>query len=83
LLPLAYLHGKQRYDHIYTDDLFKLKEIFVFTRYPMLGDPLREDGLYRTGMMVYAWYVWDKGYGGDPVIKWLDNNSDVISAKRV
>ncbi len=78
LLPLSYLHGKKRYDQIWTDKKFPLARIYVFTRYPLLGEKLREDGKHRTGMMVYAWYVWEKGYRGEPIIKWLDNNSFVI-----
>lgn len=78
LLPLSYLHGKKRFDTIYSDKSFALSEVHVFTRYPMLGDPLRDDGKYRTGMMVYAWYVWDRSHVGDPVIRWIDNNSFVI-----
>ena len=49
-----------------------------FCRYPMLGEKLREDGKYNTGMMVYAWYVWDKEYSGEPVIRWIDNDGDVL-----
>ena len=47
----------------------------------MLGETLREDGKYNTGMMVYAWYVWTNGYSGLPIIDWLDNNEDVLSKK--
>lgn len=81
LLPLSYLHGKERYDNIWTDNKFPLKRIYVFTRYPMLGDPLREDERYRTGMMVYAWYVWERGWCGYPEIHWLDNNDFVLKGK--
>ena len=81
LLPLSYLHGKQRYDEIYTDREYGLKKVYVFTRYPMLGEKLREDGKYRTGMMVYAWFVWENGHSGLPMIDWLDNNEDVLSKK--
>ena len=77
LLPLSYLHGKQRYDNIYQDKVFPLKKVYVFTRYPLLGEPLRDDGKYNTGMMVYAWYVFDKSYNGLPIIDWIDNNSNV------
>jgi len=77
LLPLSYLHGKRRYDEVYNDRCYGLRNVYVFTRYPLLGDPLREDGKYRTGMMVYAWYVFENGYGGDPSIKWIDNNADI------
>jgi hypothetical protein len=81
LLPLSYLHGKKRYDEIYSDREYPLKKVYVYTRYPMLGEPLREDGKYNTGMMVYAWFVFEKGYDGSPVIDWIDNNEDVISKK--
>lgn len=80
LLPLSYLHGKKRFDNIWTDKKFPLARIYVFTRYPMLGDKLREDGKYRTGMMVYAWYIWEKSYKEKPIINWIDNNDNVIYA---
>lgn len=78
LLPLSYLHGKKRYDAIWTSRECPLKEIYVFTRYPMLGDPLRPDGKYRTGMQVYAWMVWERGWLESPMIKWIDNNEFVL-----
>lgn len=82
LLPLSYLHGKKRYDTVYTDKEFPLSRIYVFTRYPMLGDPLREDGKYRTGMMVYAWFVWDSSSSNEhPEIRWLDNNPYILNKK--
>ena len=81
LLPLSYLHGKKRYDEIYSDREYGLKKVYVFTRYPMLGEKLREDGKYKTGMMVYAWFVWENGHSGLPMIDWLDNNEDVLSKK--
>ena len=81
LLPLSYLHGKKRYDDIYMDKTYGLKKIYVFTRYPMLGEPLRDDGKYNTGMMVYAWYIFENHFSGSPTIDWLDNNGDVLSKK--
>ena len=62
LLPLYYLHGKKRYDEIFSDRTYGLEKIYVFTRSPMLGETLREDGKHNTGMMPYAWYVWTNGY---------------------
>jgi len=81
LLPLSYLHGKKRYDEIYSDKTYGLKKVYVFTRYPMLGESLRDDGKYNTGMMVYAWFVWENGYSGQPIVDWIDNNEDVLSKK--
>lgn len=63
------------------DKSYGLKCIYVFTRYPMLGEPLRQDGKYNTGMMVYAWYIFENHYSHAPIIQWIDNNSDVLSKK--
>jgi hypothetical protein len=81
LLPLSYLHGEQRYKEVYQDKVYPLRCIYVFTRYPMLGDILREDGKYRTGMMVYAWYVWQKNlsYTLDPEIRWISNQKYILN----
>lgn len=81
LLPLSYLHGKKRFDEVYSDRDYGLEKVHVFTRYPMLGEPLREDGKYNTGMMVYAWFVFTSGYSELPTVNWLDNNDDVLSKK--
>jgi hypothetical protein len=78
LLPLSYLHGKQRFDEIWSDKTFPLKKVYVFTRYPMLGEELRNDGKHSTGMVVFAWYVWQRAYKGNPEIAWLDNNAYVL-----
>lgn len=81
LLPLSYLHGKRRYDEIYCDELFPLSSVHVYTRYPLLGNDLREDGKYSTGMMVYAWFVFDVDHIGPPNIHWIDNNEYVLNSK--
>ena len=78
LLPLSYLHGQRRFEEIWQDDRFPLARVHVFVRYPMLGDPLRTDGKYRTGMTVFAWYIWDNQHEGPPVISWIDNNEDIL-----
>lgn len=83
LLPLSYLHGVKRYTEIYQDGTYPLDRIYVFTRYPMLGEELREDGKYHTGMMVYAWYVWSNKkrdvFGTpEPRIRWIDNQQYVL-----
>jgi hypothetical protein len=79
LLPLDYLHGIERY-FLFQDIEFSLKKVLVFARRPMLGDPLREDGKYRTGMQTYAWFIWDKYYLGPPTISWIDNQKYVLKA---
>lgn len=82
LLPLSYLHGQKRYEQIYTkNDNYRLKKVWVFTRYPLLTDTVREDGKYNTGMQVYAWFIWVNGYSGLPVVDWIDNNKYILSKK--
>jgi hypothetical protein len=80
LLPLSYLHGEERFSKLYSDKQFPLKEIHIFTRYPMLSEKIREDGKYATGMMVYAWYIWEKSYSAEPpVIKWISNQKYILN----
>ena len=79
LLPLNYLHGEERYKKIYKDTVFPLKCIYIFTRYPLLGEFLREDGKYHTGMIVYTWYIWDKNWNKEyPIIKWISNQKYIL-----
>lgn len=83
LLPLSYLHGKRRYDEIYSDKEFTLNKVYVFTRYPMFGEALRDDGKHNTGMMVFAWYVWSRLFPSPaPVIDWLDNQEFILGKEK-
>ena len=59
---------------IYTN----LKKVYIFTRMSDLRAPIRADGKYPTAGIVYAWLEWEKGYRGDPKIKWIDNQKYVL-----
>jgi hypothetical protein len=80
LLPLSYLQGQDRYDYLWNDKVFPLQSIYVFNRFPDLRSPLRVDGKFRTGMAVYAWFVWNKYPPAFymPTIKWLDCREYVL-----
>jgi len=78
LLPLTYLQGSYRYNNIWMDIGFPLESIHVFNRFPMLGVPLREDGLMPTGMQAMAWFTWNKKYVGEPTIRWLDIDKYIL-----
>lgn len=83
LLPLSYLHGQQRYEEkLFILEEFPLSKIYVFTRYPMLGEPLRKDGKYNTGMVAYAWYIWERDTIKNPEIHWIDNNEFVLRLEK-
>ena len=79
LLPVNYLHGETRFNDIWKDREFPLARVHIFTRYPILSDSVRSDGKYKTGMIVYAWYVWEKGYNGKPEINWISNQSFILN----
>ena len=79
LLPLNYLHGKQRHEQVYKDNPYGLSKVYVFTRSLLMSDePLREDGKTKSGMLVFAWYVFEKGYSGAPHLGWIDNGADLF-----
>jgi hypothetical protein len=73
LYPFSILMGSKRLEKIWKDTSFALKEVFIFARPPFLTDKVRPDGKYRTGMTFYAWFYWEKGFVGDPTLKWIDN----------
>ena len=31
-----------------------------------------KNGDFKSSMVAYAWYIWEKGFKGDPVIKWFN-----------
>ena len=67
-LKLLFLEGKTR------KELFK--KYPPRTVYVMSGRiRCAKDGdfdKYRQSAVAYAWYVWEKGYTGDPAIKWIN-----------
>lgn len=51
-----------------------LRTVYVFKKRqnPLRnGLPVDENGKPWASTMAFAWYVWEKGYEGDPIIKWL------------
>ena len=66
-LKIQFLEGASRYE------LFKKnppRVIYVFSRRVMCAKNGRFDD-YDSSAMAYAWFVWEKGFCGDPVIKWI------------
>lgn len=67
-LKLTFLEGKKR------QEFFKKnppKTVYVFSsrvKCAMNGD----FGNTGSSAVAYAWYVWEKGFQGDPIIKWIN-----------
>jgi len=68
---LQALEGIKRATYLATTPL---KTVYVFKKrqQPMRnGQEFDENGKKLSSTMAFAWYVWEKGYEGNPVIKWL------------
>jgi hypothetical protein len=69
---LQALEGKKRATFMQNSPL---KTVYVFKsrQNPLRnGSPVDEKGKPWASTMAFAWYVWEIGYEGLPVIKWLD-----------
>ena len=68
---IQFLEGKQRKDFLLSSPL---KYVYVFSK---RVNPLRngmevdENGKPWSSTMCFAWYVWEHGYLGEPMIRWL------------
>jgi len=83
LYPISILHGTKRYNNMWKqDDDYKLSNVLMFVRPPMLLDDIQENGKYNTGMNAYGWFIWTKGHTSEEVsLKQIDN-SDFVNRKR-
>ncbi len=82
MLPLEYAHGASRFHEVYNfvDD-FPLISVNTFVRRALLGDTIRQDGKYHTGMIAWAWFIWERKAiptRSVPIMRWIDNNEDVL-----
>jgi hypothetical protein len=66
-LKIQFLEGKARKKFF---ELYPPKEVLIFSfRVPCFKNG-RFD-LYDSSAIAYAWFVWEKGFCGDPIIKWI------------
>ena len=70
-LKIQFLEGKAR------KEMFKKyppKYIYVFSerQNPMRnGQPLDENGKKWSSTMCFAWFIWEKGFGGETIVRWI------------
>lgn len=68
LLKLTFLEGQGRKELF---DKHKPKRIYVFrSRIDCWKNGIKPEKPQKA--VCYAWFVWEKGYEGDPVIKWIN-----------
>lgn len=67
-LKTVFLESEKRYE-MFQDQEFPLKTVYQFSKRVSLykgGIKMK-----NSGMISYAWYVWDKEYSGKPTIEWI------------
>lgn len=67
-LKLTFLEGQKR------RTLFRNtppKIIYVSSK-RILCAPNGDFGLVKSSAVAYAWFVWEKGFTGDPIVKWIN-----------
>lgn len=67
-LKTVWLESESRYD-MFQDEKFPLKTVYQFSKRVTLykgGIKMK-----NSGMIAYAWYVWDRDYTGKPTIEWI------------
>lgn len=71
LLKTTALEGKKRYERIYKKT--PPKYIFQFTERLLCAKNGDFEGMQQSGgsAVSYAWFVWQKGYEGETVVKWI------------
>ena len=68
---IQFLEGQRRKEFLENSPL---KYVYVFSerQNPMRnGSPVDENGKKWSSTMCFAWYVWEKGYQGEPIVRWL------------
>ena len=70
-LKIQFLEGAKR------KEMFKNyppKYIYVFSKRQnpwRNGSPVDEKGKPWSSTMCFAWFVWEKGFSGEPIVRWL------------
>jgi len=67
-LKTVFLESDKRYK-MFQDTKYPLKTMYQFSKRVTLykgGIKMK-----NSGMIAYAWYVWERGYKGEPTIKWI------------
>jgi hypothetical protein len=68
LLKLAFLEGRKRSAYLQSTPL---KNVWVFSKRLKMSRGGNEDAYKNGGMITFAWFVWEHGYEGRPMIGWI------------
>jgi hypothetical protein len=70
-LKTTFLESESRYE-MFQDKNYALKTVYQFSnRVTLYKGGVK---MKNSGMISYAWFVWERGYKGEPTIKWIINS---------
>lgn len=69
LMNISYLASKKRYERLYSKHV--LREVYVFSSRVNCWRNNERQSKNSCMMVDYAWYVFQKGYTGQPTLYWL------------
>jgi len=72
-LKITFLETVSRYEKIFKS--FPPKHVLCFSN----RQPMYQNGVVTTtsNAVMYAWFIWEKGFTGDPRLTWI-NNTDLV-----
>lgn len=65
-LRLLFLESQGRYERLFKEN--PPKTIYVYSKRQVCS---KADDFTEASSVAYCWIVWEKGFTGDPVIKWI------------
>lgn len=76
LLPLHYLTSRERYNTLFKP--YPPQRIYIYQNRIIIArngdfETYKDAG---TNLAIYAWFIWGKGYQGDPQLKWILNENN-------
>lgn len=63
---LSFLEGKERRDKLFSQR--KLEKVYVFSQRVTF---VKDENQKNSGMLAFAWFVFNNEFSGDPIIKWI------------
>ena len=66
-LKVQFLEGQRRYGLF---EEHNPKVVYIFSKRQSCAMNGRFD-LYPTSAVAYAWFVWEKGYVGETIVRWI------------
>ena len=69
LLQLQFLESQKRYIELFSR--CPPSKVYIFAK--RIKCYKNEEKTKYTGGICYCWFIWDKEYSGEPIIRWIDN----------